>query len=412
MSTDGAISRPSGAQRPGDAQRPEAGDAAGEERAPRLSAAAMARLRRLRPDGPDEMGRELAEGHEAVAATLSLTGDHAHALDASLAAAERLVLLGTGASLAMARAAAPSWRSRERAGPHPRAVLVRESAEAVFGGVDGDAFRPGDLVVAISQSGSSPETLAAARLAVDAGARVLAVTAHEASPLAVVATDTVVLPIGDERGAATKSELATLAALLALAGNLPVDRPGVTAIRSWLSSIVESWEAVLPAVTRLAVARRTWIMGLGPTAGLAHAGSLLWHEKVHRQAVGTTVSEFRHGQVEAVGPHDVGFVIVPGPRSPDLEAYLELLAGELRQLGAATVWLDAGTTDRLAAAAAETVPLPPAPMPARQVAGASLLGATLRLQQLARGTAHASGTYVDGFRVLREIVQAAPPRFD
>ena len=219
------------------------------------------------------------------------------------------------------------------------------------------------------------------------------------------------LPIDEERGAATKSELATLAALLALAGDLAADPAEVASIRSWLSSVVESWEAVLPAVTRLAAARRTWIIGVGPTAGLAHAGSLLWHEKVHRQALGTTASEFRHGQVEAAGPRDAAMVIVPGPCSPDLAGYLELLAGELRQLGTATIWLDASATDRSGPAAAGTVPVPSSPDPGPRSAAVSLLGATLRLQQLARGTAHASGTYVDGFRVLRRIVLAAPGRF-
>ena len=386
-------------------------DPAGQATGTHLSAAATARLRRLRPDGPDEMGRELAEGPEAVAATLRLLADQLPELQADLAASRRLVLVGTGASLAMARAAAPAWRSRERAGPHPRAVLVRESTEAVFGGVDGDAFRPRDLVVAISQSGSSPETLAAARLALAADARVLAVTAHAASPLAAVAAYTVVLPIDEERGAATKSELATLAALLALAGDPTTDPSEVASIRAWLSSVVESWEAVLPAVTRLSRARRTWIMGLGPTAGLAHAGSLLWHEKAHRQAVGTTFSEFRHGQVEAVGPQDAALLIAPRPCSSGLADYLELLIRELGQLGATVVWLDTGAAERPAPAGAEPVRSPSSPAPGPSSAAVSLLGATLRLQQIARGMAHASGTYVDGFRVLRRIVQAAPDRF-
>ena len=57
---------------------------AGRARGAQLSAAAMARLRRLRPDGPDEMGRELAEGPEAVAATLRLLGRQAPELRADL----------------------------------------------------------------------------------------------------------------------------------------------------------------------------------------------------------------------------------------------------------------------------------------------------------------------------------------
>ena len=103
------------------------------------------------------------------------------------------------------------------------------------------------------------------------------------------------------------------------------------------------------------------------------------------------------------------------PRSlavfPGLGGYLELLVGELRQLGAAVVWLDTGVPGGLAPAGAEIVPLPAAPTPDAIFGAVRLLGATLRLQQLARGTAHAGGTYVDGFRVLRRVVQAAPDRF-
>jgi glucosamine--fructose-6-phosphate aminotransferase (isomerizing) len=358
------------------------------------------------------MGRELAEGPEAVAETLKLLATQLPALEAELAGARRLVLVGTGASLAMARAAAPPWRVRERAAGHPREVRVRESTEAVFGGVDGDAFQPGDAVIAISQSGSSPETLAAARLAVASGARVLALTAHEAGPLAAAAEGTVLLRCGEERGAATKSELATLATLLALAGALPCDSAAISSIRAWLSGLVESWKVVLPAVARLAPARRTWILGLGPTAGLAHAGSLLWHEKGARPAVGTTVSEFRHGAVEAAGPRDIALLIPPPMASADLRRYLGLLAAELRELGAASVWLEAGEGGDPGQITVEAVrfPLAPAPLPTLAPA-AALLGALLRLQQLARGTAHASGAYADGFRILRRIVQAAPRAF-
>ena len=365
------------------------------------------------------MGRELAEGPAAVAATLETIRSEQPVLDGILAGAERLVLLGTGASLAMARAAVPSWRAAEQAAARrggarartevrsrPRDVLVRESTEAVFGGVDGDAFRPGDAVVAISQSGSSPETLAAARLAVRSGASLVGVTAHAGSPLAAAAHRAVTLPIGEEHGAATKSELATLAALLALGGGLPTDPPTGASLGAWLAGIARSWEAVLPAVACLAGARRTWIVGLGATAGLAHAGALLWHEKAHRQAVGSTLSEFRHGLVESVGPRDAVLLLVPRPCTHDLSGYLDLLAGEVATLGAALVRVeDDGITlgdadgegrDRRADAEAD----------------ANLLGQTLRLQQLARGTAHAGGTYVDGFRVLRHVVLAAPPRFD
>ena len=391
-------------------------DARGASRAAgwvaRLSPAALARLRRLGPDGPDEMGRELAEGPDAVAATLLRAGDAGARRDVLLGPAERLILLGTGASLAVARSAAPVWRASWPSAAQRPAVLVRESAEAVFDAADGECFRPGDLVFAISQSGVSPETLAAARLADAAGARVVAVTAHEASPLAKLAAGAVVTPIGEERGAATKSELATLAALLALADALPMAAAEIEALRTWLSAIADAWVGLAAPVGCLTAARRLWIAGLGSTAGLAHAGSLLWHEKVHRQAVGVTISEFRHGPIEAAGPRDAVVVLVPPDGSPGLAAYLRLLDDELAQLGTPSVWLGALAPSRHALAL--TVPLPPPPTLSGLSSGtaASLLGATLRLQQLARGTAHAAGTYADGFRVLRRIVRAAPLEFD
>ena len=373
-----------------------------------LPAAARERFLRLGPDGPDEMGREMGRGPEAVASTLALLGPDSPAGGpalASAASASRIVLVGTGASLAMVWSAAPSWRAEERRRVRPsddgravsRAIVVRESTEAVFGAPDGDAFGPGDVVVAVSQSGTSPETVAAARLAVASGADLIAVTAHEASPLSQLSRHTVLVPIDEEHGAATESELATLAALLALGRALPAD-PGTAAVlAAWLNEIVQSWPSVEPDVAALAVAGRTWVVGLGSTSGLAHAGGLLWHEKVHREAAGGSVSEFRHGQVEAIGPGDAVLVLVPPAPSPDLEAYLALLGRELAELHATEVRLDA-----------EALPTMPATLPV----AAGLLGTLLRLQQLGRGTAHAAGTYVDGFRVLRRVVRAAPPRFD
>ena len=176
-------------------------------------AARLARLAGLEPAGPDEMGRELAEGPAAVEATLDHVERLLPQLAAARAAARRTVLLGTGASLAMARTVEPILRvasAADAGGP----VVVREPSQAVLGAPDGDAFAATDLVVAISQSGGSPETLAAAREARAAGACLVAVTAGAASALASAADIVIHTPSGPEEGAATKSELAALAALL------------------------------------------------------------------------------------------------------------------------------------------------------------------------------------------------------
>jgi len=76
--------------------------------------------------------------------------------------------------------------------------------------------------------------------------------------------------------------------------------------------------------------------------------------------------------------------------------YLDLLRDELNRLGVPMVTL---------------APDAPADQPGIRLGlapgGPAALEALLRLQQLARATAHAAGTYQDGFRVLRAIVQAA-----
>lgn len=363
---------------------------------PRESAA-RARLAGLAPDGPDEMGRELAEGPSAVEGTLAAVERAAPDLAVLTDETDRTVLVGTGASLAAARTAAPAWRESERGRGGRRAVVVRESAAAVLGDADGEVFLPGDLVVAISQAGTSPETVAAARRAARMGCRVVAVSAAADSPLCEIARLSIVTPSGDEGGAATKSALSALAALLAIPGAIATDAASRAAISGRLRDVVADWPSAVALGPLLVGAEHLWILGLGTAAGLTASASLLWHEKVHCPAVATTVSEFRHGPVEAASPGDVVLLIDVDPPSTARAGYLSILREELGELRVplVTVAPDAPTEQpgiRLGLA----------------TGGSAALEALLRLQQLARVTAHAAGTYQDGFRTLRAIVRPVP----
>jgi len=358
----------------------------------------------LAADGPDEMGRDLAGSADVVEATLAEVGRLRARLDVLLGGRAGAVLVGTGMSLAVAQAAAPFWAAvRRRTGDEP-SLVVRESAAAALGSADGRTWHQGDVVVAISKSGTSPETLAAARKAANAGCAVVAVTAGPASPLAAVAALVVPTPIVEEGGASTRSGVAALAALFAIPVCGAVDPAAQAAAVARLRATVGSWAAVVPVGRRLASAPRTWVLGFGTGVGLAQAASILWHEKVRRPAVALSVSEFRHSAIEAVRPRDAVIVVdVDGPL-PARTAYLELLRSELEVLGAFVVWISASPPPGLAsirlanegAAEAAGEPLP-----------AMALEALVRLQQLARATAHAAGTYRDGFAVLRAIVKPA-----
>lgn len=353
----------------------------------------------LLPDGPDEMGRELARGPDAVADTLAEADRLAERVASERAASDRLVLVGTGASLAMAIAAAPWFRANDPVG-RERPVVVREACAAALGDLDGEAFRSGDLVIAISVSGSSPETVAAARLARAQGARILAVAAPPGSPLADGADLLLRVPMEREHGASTASALGTLAGLAALAGACATGLQAASSTRDALAALVADLDPVVPAGRLISGARHVWLAGFGPAEGLARAGALLLHEKALLPAVGTTPSEFRHGLIEATQPGDVLVVVDLVPRDPRRAAYAGQLSREVAGAGVGQVVIAVGS-DAIPPAPGSLVPVPGEP------GSLAMLAALLRIQQLGRVVAHARGTYEDGFRYLRTIVTAA-----
>lgn len=353
------------------------------------------RLGQLHAAGPDEMGRELAAGPEAVAQTLAQIDEQQADLERVMDRAKRVVMVGTGASLAVALAAKPAWQARECRGAR-RTCLIREATDVALDAADGDDFDSSDVVIAISQSGSSPETLDAARLAVARGAAVIALTAVADSPLARTANLVVHTPLSPETGAATKSALSAYAALLGLIGALSVTAPDRDRTKALLSAVVADWAATQSMATDLAGARNLWILGGGAARGLAQAGALLWHEKVRHVAVPSSPSEFRHGLVEALSPEDAVLFLGPDPSSARARGYARVLGSELQEIGS-SVWSTAApdfeiaTRDTSVMLSAPTLPL-------------RLLEALLRLQQLARLAAHVAGTYEDGFSFLQKVV--------
>lgn len=355
---------------------------------------AVGRLGGLAPDGPDEMGRELAEGPRAVAETLTGLAARRDDLATLVAGAPRVQLVGTGASLAMARTAAGWIRGARNGGP----VLVRESSTALFGAADGEAFLPGDLAVLVSQSGTSPETVAVARVARAARATTLAITAAADGPLAREAQSVIDVRCGPEGGAATKSELASLAALAALARALDVDADAIARLRAALRAIVDDTAPAAAAGAFLARSRVAWLVGFGAGYGVALAGSMLLHEKALLPCAAMTPSGFRHGPIEAATPRDAVVAIELDAPDEPRATYLARLARELGELGVPLI----------AIGFCPAVVGPGAAIPVAGAPGAeAALEGLLRLQQAARATAHVRGTYMDGFRILRRVVAAA-----
>jgi fructoselysine-6-P-deglycase FrlB-like protein len=211
-----------------------------------------------------------------------------------------------------------------------------------------------------------------------------------------MAQHTILTPVGVERGSATKSATSALAALLACGGALDIEAPARAELGRVLASVVADWDPIAQLGQRIAIAQHVWILGFGASEGVAQYGCMLWHEKVCRPAVANTPSEFRHAFIEAVQAGDAVIVLDAGDYSLDRLGYLRLLNRELSSLKAQVTWLAPDAWQLVDGG----VGLDAATAPYR------LLEMLIRVQQLTRAAAHAAGTYIDGFRVLRKVMEA------
>lgn len=113
---------------------------------------------------------------QAIAQTLELLDlDAFRSAISSLAAAQRIVLFSVGLSAPIALDAASRFL---RIG-----LDARAQTDSHLMAVSASQLTDGDCAVAISHSGRSPETIAAAELAREAGATVIAITSYPNTPL-------------------------------------------------------------------------------------------------------------------------------------------------------------------------------------------------------------------------------------
>jgi glucosamine--fructose-6-phosphate aminotransferase (isomerizing) len=236
----------------------------------------------------------------------------------------------------------------------------------------------GYLVVALSQSGATPEIITACEAMRAAGAAVIAITNEPASPLAGAAHLTLATDAGPERAIpATKTVTAQLQLLLTVSEALGASR----AVADSLTAVPRAATAVLadpvpaaeiahswPVLDRLVVAGR----GLGYAAALETA--LKIKETTGILAEGISTADLRHGPIAvAYAGAPVLLVDIAGPAAADVAELRRLLEG--RQADVVTLPL----------------PLPVSGVPE----AAQAIAAVIRGQQLAREMALASGTDPD-----------------
>ncbi len=155
----------------------------------------------------------------------------------------------------------------------------------------------GCLFIAISQSGRSPDLIAATRAAAAQGAMTLALVNAEASPLAAACRYCLPLRAGPELSvAATKSYIAALAALVALVAEWTRDaslRAALDAAPAQLEAAWElDWSAALPQLQR---ASNVYVIGRGLGLSVAQELALKCKETAGLHAEAFSAAEVRHG---------------------------------------------------------------------------------------------------------------------
>ncbi|ACA15058.1 Glutamine--fructose-6-phosphate transaminase (isomerizing) [Methylobacterium sp. 4-46] len=229
--------------------------------------------------------------------------------------------------------------SSSHAGIHLRYLIetrlglaVSAAAPSVVTGYGRPPQVEGALFVVISQSGRSPDLVAATRAAREGGALTLAIVNDPGSPAAEAAD--LVLPIGagPERAvAATKTVVTSLVAGAALVASWAEDgalAAGLAALPARLDRALgldwSAWSTDLAAATAAFVTGRGH--GLGPVREIA----LKLAETLRLPALGYSAAELRHGPRAALSPRTPVLALRQADR---LSAGIDGLVRDLRGAG-------------------------------------------------------------------------------
>jgi glucosamine--fructose-6-phosphate aminotransferase (isomerizing) len=268
---------------------------------------------------------------------------------------------------------------------------------------------PGDLVVGITQSGETADTLAAMRLARDAGATVLAVTNIMGSQATRDADAVLYTRAGLEIGvAATKTFVAQVAAMYLLGlriaelrGTLPPARITelVAELKHLPSRIEETLEMTAKPIGEVAAthASQNFFLYLGRHIGLPICleGALKLKEISYIPTDAYAAGEMKHGPIALLDESTP--VVCVATDSPVLEKVLSNVE-EVRARGAQTIAIATAGSERAGEVADETIEV------ARTDWILQPIVAILPLQLLAYDIARARGLNVDQPRNLAKTV--------
>ena len=212
-------------------------------------------------------------------------------------------------------------------------ILTSSAAPSVSSVYLAKADLRSTVMLAISQSGASPDLLATVASAKAAGAMILAMVNVETSPLAKAADYTIPLCAGREQSvAATKSYIAALAAICHLVALWSEDEELLDALTNAPAALERAWKLDWQAaVAPLTAARDLYVVGRGLGLGIAQEAALKLKETCGLHAEALSAAELRHGPMALV---NTGFPVLAFAQNDETLSGVESLAAELAERGA------------------------------------------------------------------------------
>ena len=275
------------------------------------------------------MAKEISEEPEAIANTLIgrihdgvVTLPELAGLDQVLTDIDRIVVLGCGTAAysgMLGKYAIEKWAK----------VPVDVELSHEFRYRD-PIITPRTLVVSISQSGETMDTLMAVKYAKELGARTLSICNTQGSTIPRESDGVIYTHAGPEVAvASTKAFVAQVAAIYlfalhvaAVRGTLTTDEvAGLTeelaALPDKLDTVLEQHDAIAQLAGWMADTRSVIFLGRHAGYPIALEGALKLKEIAYIHAEGFAAGELKHGPIALIEPGQPVFVIVPSPRGKD-----------------------------------------------------------------------------------------------
>lgn len=206
------------------------------------------------------------------------------------------------------------------------------------------------LIVAISQSGETMDTLMAIRHAREQGSKVLAIVNTHGSTIARESDAVLYTHAGPEVAvASTKAFIAQIAAcyllglyLAELRGNKYVDEVAtyleeLSKMPGRIEEVLDAEEAVRDLARSMEAVSSVLFLGRHVGYPVALEGALKLKELAYIHAEGFAAGELKHGPIALVEEGTPVFVIVPTPRRPLLHSKVISNLQEVRARGARTI---------------------------------------------------------------------------